>query len=122
MLRKFSEDETLGFDQAVRTEARRGLFCAACLGFITEPALSLEIGGAHLHTCTNPARLTFTIGCYSDAPGCRRSGRPIAEFTWFEGYCWRLALCAACGRHLGWHFRGSRDSFFGLIVRQLLEK
>lgn len=122
MLKKFSEDEDLQFERALPVEEKRGLFCSACLGFVTDVTFSLQIGGAHLHTCTNPARLTFTIGCFRDAPGCRSSGVPTPEFTWFPGYSWSLALCSACGKHLGWHFQGSANRFYGLIVSELEEK
>lgn len=122
MLRKFSNDEELQFDQPIRIEAKRGLFCSSCLGLITDVSNSLQIGGAHQHTCTNPARVTFTIGCFKDAPGCRQFGVPTSEFTWFPGYCWRLALCDACGKHLGWSFQGPADHFYGLIVSELVEK
>ena len=122
MLRKTSQDEDLHIEPEVRTGARRGLYCSGCLEFITDARSSMQIRGAHLHTCTNPARVTFTIGCFRDAPGCRSSGEPTEEFTWFPGYCWNHALCAACGKHLGWNFHGAADSFFGLIVSELLNR
>lgn len=122
MLRKFSEDEAFQLEQAVHIEAQRGLYCANCLGFITEPGSSMEIQGSHLHTCTNPAQLTFTIGCFSDAPGCNQYGEPTADHTWFTGYRWNVALCAACSKHLGWIFHGPVHQFYGLIVRELVEK
>ena len=122
MLRKFCEEGALQFGHAVRTKAPRGLFCSACLGFVTDATFSLQFEGAHLHTRTNPARLTFTIGCFRDAPGCRESGIPTQDFTWFPGYSWSLALCASCGKHLGWRFQGPADRFYGLIVNELVEK
>jgi hypothetical protein len=27
-----------------------------------------------------------------------------AEDSWFPGYCWTIAYCAACYAHLGWKF------------------
>ena len=124
MFRKFSEDAGFEFDQAIHTESRRCLYCSVCLGFITESDSSLEIQGSHLHTCTNPAQLTYTIGCFRDAPGCNHLGEPIADHSWFTGYRWSLALCASCEKHLGWIFRGYGPvyRFYGLIVRELVEK
>ncbi|GBG00324.1 hypothetical protein Rsub_13032 [Raphidocelis subcapitata] len=31
-------------------------------------------------------------------------GQPTAEFSWFPGYTWQIAVCAHCGEHLGWRF------------------
>jgi len=41
------------------------------------------------------------------------------EFTWFNGYAWRIAVCAKCRQHLGWRFESPQDYFHGLILNQL---
>lgn len=48
-----------------------------------------------------------------------RTAEVTRAYTWFPGYAWRLALCAKCGLHLGWHYRSSGDDFFGLILNRL---
>ena len=30
---------------------------------------------------------------------------PCAEYSWFPGQAWRMAACASCHTHLGWHFQ-----------------
>jgi len=122
MFRKFSQDDTERFDETVRNEVHRGLYCSACRSFITDPRSSLAIHGSQRHTRTNPAQLTFTIGCFKEASGCRETGVPTEEHSWFPGYRWRIALCANCGKHLGWSFLGAVDRFYGLIVNALFEK
>lgn len=122
MFRKFTDDETGRLDQALRIEAQPSLFCSACLSLITDEKSAIEIDGTHRHTCTNPAGLTFTIGCFDEAPGCTQAGAPTGEFTWFPGYRWSIALCIRCRKHLGWVFLGSADRFYGLILSELIEK
>jgi hypothetical protein len=78
--------------------------CAACDGGITSPGLAIATDGRHQHTFRNPAGYSWTVVCFRDAPGCRSSGEPTTEASWFTGYAWRLAHCRQCGRHLGWWF------------------
>ena len=100
---------------------KRSLRCAACRQRVTEDRSAIVMAGGHEHTRTNPLGLTFHIGCYRDAPGCREIGEASGEHTWFAGYNWRIALCAACHAHLGWGFRsGDGDHFFGLILPRLI--
>lgn len=96
------------------------LCCRGCGGRITETAERIERAGNHRHCCTNPHGQRFEIGCFAAAGGCACHGAPTSEFTWFPGYTWRIALCAACGRHLGWHYQGNVPSFFGLILDRLV--
>lgn len=78
--------------------------------------------GSHEHRCTNPAGLSFHIGCFSRAPGCVTIGSATHEHTWFPGYAWTIAHCAHCQMHLGWHFRGVQDGFYGLILARLTSR
>jgi hypothetical protein len=99
------------------------LVCAACAAPITHARYRIAVLGAHEHRCLNPAGLLFHIGCFALAIGCRTLGPASSEYTWFPGYLWRLALCGACGQHLGWHFRAeSGDAFFGLVLDRLRER
>ncbi len=66
--------------------------------------------------------IVFHIGCFGDAPGCRTTGVPTSEFTWFGGFAWSLALCGNCNAHLGWRYQGAQVSFFGLILDRLAEE
>lgn len=71
--------------------------------------------GAHEHVRMNPAGFVFTIRCFSDAAGARAVGEPSSEFAWFPHYDWQVAVCRACGAHLGWWFSSVGDRFVGLI-------
>ncbi len=96
------------------------LVCVDCGRRITTEQARIEMLGRHSHTFTNPHEITYRIGCFRDAAGCSHAGASTYEFTWFPGYAWRLALCTACGAHLGWLYRKSDGScFHGLILNRL---
>lgn len=97
----------------------RHLCCASCRAPVTEQDAAFSIDGAHRHTGTNPHGVTFEIGCFRVAPGCRQVGAETAEWSWFPGYRWQVVLCGGCGAHLGWCYRGVEPVFFGLILGQL---
>ncbi len=61
------------------------------------------------------------FGCFSDASGCLVYGIPTSEYTWFTGYRWNYAHCAACLSHLGWFYQSDSDGFFGLILDKLMD-
>jgi len=100
--------------------APRQLVCARCAHRITSDAHRTTAAGAHTHDKVNPFGLTFRFGCFSRAEGCAVEGTPTLENSWFAGYTWQYALCAACAAHLGWFFAGE-GSFFGLILDRLIE-
>jgi len=93
--------------------------CLPCRAVVTTPDLAVARAGAHEHTFRNPAGYSWTIRCFRDASGCTPSGPLTAEATWFAGYAWRYAHCAACGAHLGWWYAGAGPSFVGLIARRI---
>ena len=102
------------------------LICAACGAVVTSRRYAVERGGSHEHTFVNPAGIIWRIACFSRAGGCREAGSSTDEFTWFPGYRWKHALCAACGEHLGWSYgsvghAGGPDAFWGLIPDKLAE-
>jgi hypothetical protein len=78
------------------------------------------VSGSHRHVFANPYGFVFEIGCFSDAPGAAGRGPVATAFSWFAGTAWQAAVCAACGRHLGWRYdRGDSHFFFGLILDRL---
>ncbi|GEM_PF-352942 len=96
------------------------LVCANCGSRITRPVSRISVDGSHRHTFANPLGVVFEIGCFAPAPGCLVTGEATADFTWFRGYKWRIAICASCYTHLGWRFEaGHGDAFFGLILDRL---
>jgi hypothetical protein len=102
-----------------RTEPDDTVRCRACGHDVTQRSLAIAVGGAHEHTFRNPAGYSFHVVCFADAPGCAAAGAPTSEATWFAGYAWQLALCSACGEHLGWWYVGAADAFAGLIAPRL---
>ena len=59
-------------------------------------------GGAYC----NPAGLVhdvLTVGeVFPNAVALE--GEPSAEFSWFPGFAWTVAVCVRCRQHLGWQF------------------
>ena len=99
------------------------VLCRACRQAVTRGSERISVGGAHRHTFANPHGIVFEIGCFRSAPGCGAVGPQSEEFTWFAGHGWRVALCGACGTHLGWRFAApSSHVFFGLILERLIER
>ena len=80
----------------------------------------MAVDGAHHHAKVNPGGYLFEIACYRPVPGIVAVGRPSAEFSWFDGYRWQLALCGGCGAHLGWYFEG--DEPFGALIRDRIDR
>ncbi len=96
------------------------LLCAACGHAITRVDRRIERNGAHHHRLTNPLGIVFRVGCFSRASGCAEVGEPTEQWSWFQGYFWRIALCGGCGIHLGWSYdRPGVDAFHGLILDRL---
>lgn len=103
-----------------RSHHGRFLRCAACGHVVSDESQRMDVGGSHEHTRTNPSGITFHIGCFRAAPGCRAVGQSTFEHTWFNGFAWEVSVCAACGQHLGWRFRGTSEGFHGLILARLV--
>ena len=82
------------------------LLCINCLAPITSLDLKISVNDSHTHVFINPAGLTFRIGCFSSAHGCRIHGDLTSLHSWFKGYSWNFADCATCHDHLGWQFIG----------------
>ena len=108
-------------DSARPKKSRRWLLCRNCGRRITREEDRLEVLGKHEHVRTNPHGITFHFGSFRSAEGCATAGEPMAAFTWFAGYYWRLALCAGCRTHLGWCFEGPQAGFFGLVLDRLIK-
>jgi hypothetical protein len=94
------------------------LYCARCGHLITRERHRTTVNGRHSHTRVNSYGVVFHFGCFAEAEGCVVTGPPTSEDSWFAGYAWEYAHCAACHAHLGWAFHGD-GSFFGLILDRL---
>lgn len=40
----------------------------------------------------------------SRATNTELTGAPSAEYSWFPGYTWTIAVCASCMAHVGWRW------------------
>jgi hypothetical protein len=99
----------------------RALVCAACGNPITDEESRIVMAGSHEHTFVNPGGFAYTIGCFSNAPGCVPRGAPDDMFSWFPGWSWQVATCGSCRAHVGWLYRNAGEAFHGLILAALRE-
>ena len=67
----------------------------------------------------NPQGIRFAIITFSRTLGCRQTGAPTLEHTWFPGYAWSYCQCNQCGQHLGWYY-SSKIGFVGLIIARIV--
>ena len=100
----------------------RALVCSVCRARITDEAHAVERGGAHEHTFANPHGIVHRVRCFAAASGLAAVGAEEDAFTWFPGYTWQIADCAACRVHIGWIYRCAGDTFFGLVADRLVER
>ena len=54
-------------------EEKELLYCTYCSKLITSGDQRIQIGESHKHVFTNPAGITFSIGCFREASGSRFS-------------------------------------------------
>jgi hypothetical protein len=104
-----------------KTSSENFILCKYCGHKITTPDASITFGHSHQHTFANPAGLLFDIGCFKSAPGCLNTGPFTDEFSWFQGYRWRISICESCHTHIGWMFGSANHIFFGLILDRLTD-
>ena|SRR5438105_11367219 len=100
-------------------EAEAAWRCARCGHTIALDRDRIPLDGAATRAFVNPAGIEFVIAGFREASGCALQGEPSTYWSWFAGFRWTAAACAACGAHLGWHFDGPAHAFFGLIVDRL---
>ena len=107
-----------------RESGGRRIRCARCGHTVSTAEQRIDRAGAHAHRFENPAGLSFRIGCFRHAPGCRCVGEATLEWTWFPGHAWTVAVCRQCGAHLGWGYGpgATGDDFFGLILDRLADE
>lgn len=99
----------------------KNILCGLCGHAITSVPEIIDINHSHKHTFANPHGIVFEIGCFRSAGGCIQIGPESADWSWFTGFTWRIAICTKCRTHLGWHFTSSEGKdFFGLILDRLL--
>ena len=93
--------------------------CAWCLNRVANEKDRFKFEGKDEFSFSNPAGIHFEIITFSQTLGCKQSGVPTLEHTWFAGYAWSYCQCDSCGQHLGWFYTGS-DQFAGLIKTRIV--
>lgn len=93
--------------------------CAWCLNRVANEKARFSYDGKDEFTFSNPQGIRFEIITFSETLGCRESGAPTLDHTWFPGHAWSFCLCARCGQHLGWYYAG-QHSFAGLIKSRIV--
>lgn len=126
-LLKYADKQTHEINQEliekifVSEKEKNIILCRSCRNKISSIDEMIKIDGRHKHSFKNPAGIVYHIACYLNARGCLVVGNSTYEYTWFPGFRWSLALCSQCFSHLGWFFEATSESFFGLILDNLVE-
>lgn len=93
--------------------------CAWCHNRVANEGDRFAYNGKDEFTFANPEGIRFDILTFSRTLGCRETGVPTLEHTWFEGHAWSFCHCDRCGRHLGWYYAGQHH-FAGLIKTRIV--
>jgi len=106
-------------DVQTRTQPSQGdpandWLCAWCLNRVASEKDRFFHEGTSEFSFKNPEGIRFNIFTFSRTFGCRQTGVPTLEHTWFPGHAWSYCLCDRCHTHLGWYYSGPSE-FAGLI-------
>lgn len=93
--------------------------CAWCMNRVANERDRFNVGGKNEFTFANPEGIAFDIITFSQTVGCRETGVPTRDYTWFEDHAWSYCECAECRQHLGWYYSGPHR-FVGLIKSRLV--
>jgi len=93
--------------------------CAWCHHRVASEKDRFTHSGQDQFTFRNPDGIRFEIITFSRTLGCKESGMPTLEHTWFPGYAWSYCQCDDCGQHLGWYYTGKTE-FAGLIIARIV--
>jgi hypothetical protein len=93
--------------------------CAWCHNRVANEKDRFTYNGKDEFTFSNPQGVRFAIITFSQTLGCRETGSPTLEHTWFPGYAWSFCQCDQCGQHLGWYYT-SKIGFAGLIIARIV--
>ena len=93
--------------------------CAWCQNRVANEKDRFPYNGKDQFTFSNPEGIRFPIMTFSRTLGCRETGAPTLDYTWFPGHAWSYCLCDNCGQHLGWFYSGQHE-FAGLIIPRIV--
>ncbi|CAG4960505.1 unnamed protein product [Colias eurytheme] len=100
------DDALLRLHMEVRLIQKNNVLC--CTSCSTEIAkrehiFAMSSEGVHSNY-TNLGGYMHDIVTVVSTSHTELSGPPSAEYSWFPGYTWTVALCAVCTTHVGWRF------------------
>jgi hypothetical protein len=101
------------------SDAAGDWLCAWCHNRVANERDRCAIDGQNQFAFTNQEGIRFEIITFSETLGCRQSGKPTLEHTWFPNHTWSYCQCVECGSQLGWHFEGEKV-FAGLIQTRIV--
>ena len=101
------------------SEAEGDWLCAWCLNRVANDRDRFKYEGEDEFTFSNPEGIRFEIITFSQTPGCRPTGVPTLEHTWFPADAWLFCHCDRCDQHVGWYYVGQHD-FAGLITDRIV--
>lgn len=105
--------------EATVSDGEDDWLCAWCLNHVANEGARFKYDGRDEFAFSNPEGIHFDIITFSPTLGCRQTGVPTLEHTWFPGHAWSFCHCARCGQHLGWYYAGPHD-FAGLIKERIV--
>ncbi|KAL4704750.1 hypothetical protein ACJJTC_000074 [Scirpophaga incertulas] len=91
---------------ALRLMAKKSqLCCSSCLAEIAvrDHIIPMSSEGVHANY-TNLGGYMHDVVTVSAVRNTRLQGRASAEYSWFPGYCWTIAVCGRCSTHVGWRY------------------
>lgn len=100
----FPDDDVDGHS----TSRKISLSCSSCEAPLSTLASLVAISdeGASGGRYVNPAGQVHDLLTVADVVpnAVALEGEPSAEFSWFPGFAWTVAVCVRCRQHLGWQF------------------
>ncbi|BES92127.1 protein cereblon homolog [Nesidiocoris tenuis] len=104
----------------------RAYYCLSCDLLIghQEDFFAMSAEGAQ-STYVNPGGFVHDTVTLLKASHLSLISHPSAEFSWFPGYYWQIAVCTHCHKHIGWKFTSQTlvpRYFWGLSRQSLVTR
>ncbi|CAL0323216.1 unnamed protein product [Lupinus luteus] len=102
--------------------------CKSCKTIISKRSNMLVMSSeGPLGAYVNPGGYVHEIMTLVEANGLALIGPAVTEYSWFPGYAWTIANCAACETQMGWLFTATNRklkprSFWGIRSCQVAEE
>ncbi|KAJ3704040.1 hypothetical protein LUZ61_007745 [Rhynchospora tenuis] len=103
------------------------LRCKTCMTLIAKRSDMVTMSNdGPLNAYVNPHGYVHEVITVYHANGLALIGQPVKEHSWFPGYAWTIANCAACETNMGWLFTAVKKnllpkSFWGIRSSQVAD-